>query len=163
MSEQGCPRDPSLPARMELRAAAVCYRRTAGGVEFLLVRTQSRIAWTFPKGHLRDGETPAQAARREAKEEAAAFGRTEARPLTRYLHRAWRLPGLPSEVCVESYLMEVESEGPRGTAERWTAWFPPDEAAARLAENQEPAYAREHRRVIKEAMAKLSRSSGPDR
>ena len=163
MRDQDCPRDPSRPARIELRAAAVCYRRRPEGVEFLLVRTQSRIAWTFPKGHLRDRETPAEAARREAKEEAAAFGRIEAKPFTRYLHRAWKPPGLPIEACVESYLMEVESEGPRGTAERWTQWFAPDQAAARLAENQEPAYAREHERVIGEAMARLVRAGGSDR
>ena len=70
---------------------------------------------------------------------------------------------MPIEVCVESYLLEVEYEGPRGSAERWSAWFPPDEAAARLAENQDPAYAREHQRVIKKAMATLSRTSGSDR
>jgi ADP-ribose pyrophosphatase YjhB (NUDIX family) len=163
VSNDGCPRDPSRPARTELRAAAVCYRPTPQGVEFLLVRTKGRVAWTFPKGHLQAGETPARAARREAREEAAAFGKIEARPFTRYRHRAWRPTGLPIEVCVESYLMEVESEGPRGSAERWTAWFPADDAAARLAENQEPAYAREHRRVIREAVARLRRRPGPDR
>jgi 8-oxo-dGTP pyrophosphatase MutT (NUDIX family) len=144
---------------MAMRAAAIPYRRTPEGVEFLLVRTRSREAWTFPKGHIESWETPAQAARREAKEEAAATGRIEARPFTRYRHRAWKPPGLPIEVCVESYLMEVGSEGPRGSAERWTAWFSPKEAAARLAESQEPAYAREHRRVIKEAVARLQKSA----
>lgn len=162
MTKGDCPRDPSLPALIELRAAAVCYRPTAQGVEFLLVRTKGWPAWTFPKGHLQAGETPARAARREAKEEAAAFGRIEAQAFTRYRRRAWRPLGLPIEVCVESFLMEVESEGPRGSAERWTAWFPAEEAAARLAENQEPAYAREHRRVIKEAMATLRRRLAAD-
>jgi 8-oxo-dGTP pyrophosphatase MutT (NUDIX family) len=144
---------------MSLRAAAVPYRRTPRGVEFLLVRTRSRVAWSFPKGHIERGESPMEAARREGKEEAAVSGRIEATPFTRYLHPAVKPPGLPIEVCVESYLVEVESEGPRGSAERFTAWFTPEVASIKLGENQQPAYAREHRRVIKAALARLEGDS----
>jgi 8-oxo-dGTP pyrophosphatase MutT (NUDIX family) len=154
-----CPSDPSRPVEMSLRAAAVPYRRTPKGVEFLLVRTRSRVAWTFPKGHIERGESPMEAARREGKEEAAVSGRIEATPFIRYLHPSVKPPGLPIEVCVESYLVEVESEGPRGSAERFTAWFTPEEASIKLAENQQAAYAREHRRVIKAALARLDADS----
>jgi 8-oxo-dGTP pyrophosphatase MutT (NUDIX family) len=48
--------------------------RTAGGIviqdsEILLVRHAHTDAWSFPKGHMRPGETPLATALREIKEE----------------------------------------------------------------------------------------------
>ena len=56
-------------AEQEVSAGGIVYRRT--GVEpprFLLIR-DSYDNWGFPKGHLEDGESPADAARRETGEE----------------------------------------------------------------------------------------------
>ena len=56
-------------AELEVSAGGIVYRRT--GVEparFLLIR-DSYDNWGFPKGHLEDGESPADAARRETGEE----------------------------------------------------------------------------------------------
>jgi 8-oxo-dGTP pyrophosphatase MutT (NUDIX family) len=56
-------------AELEVSAGGIIYRRT--GVEparFLLIR-DSYENWGFPKGHLEDGESPAEAARRETGEE----------------------------------------------------------------------------------------------
>jgi 8-oxo-dGTP pyrophosphatase MutT (NUDIX family) len=56
-------------AELEVSAGGIVYRRT--GVEparFLLIR-DSYDNWGFPKGHLEDGESPAEAARRETGEE----------------------------------------------------------------------------------------------
>jgi 8-oxo-dGTP pyrophosphatase MutT (NUDIX family) len=56
-------------AELEVSAGGIIYRRT--GVEparFLLIR-DSYDNWGFPKGHLEDGESPAEAARRETGEE----------------------------------------------------------------------------------------------
>jgi 8-oxo-dGTP pyrophosphatase MutT (NUDIX family) len=110
---------------MPIRAAAVCYRRASGGVEFLLVRTGNLQAWTFPKGHVEPGETPLQAARREAKEEAAVSGRIGPAALTRYRYPVWTGPGFPpGEVCIEAYLLEVTSSRRAGSAEgRGRSWF----------------------------------------
>jgi 8-oxo-dGTP pyrophosphatase MutT (NUDIX family) len=140
---------------MSMRAAAVCYRRTSQRVEFLLVRTRSRRAWTFPKGHIERGESAVQAAAREAKEEAAASGRIDPKPFTRYRYPAWTGSGLPADVCVEAYLMEVADIGHHRRAERPMAWLQPEAAAKKLAEGRGPGYAREHRRVIREAVARL--------
>jgi 8-oxo-dGTP pyrophosphatase MutT (NUDIX family) len=146
---------------MSLRVAAVCYRRTEDGLEFLLVRTRSNLSWTFPKGHVEPGESARHAARREAMEEAGASGRIEAVPLTRYRYPIWKGPGLPAEVCVEAYLLDVENPGGGRAAERPTAWLPPADAVKKLAEGRPVPYAREHRRVIREALARL-RSSDRD-
>jgi 8-oxo-dGTP pyrophosphatase MutT (NUDIX family) len=141
----------------------VCYRRSPAGVEFLLVRTRSRIGWTFPKGHVERGESPVEAAVREAKEEAGASGRVEPEPFTRYRLPTWVGTGLPpSEVCVDAYLMEVQRLEPPGSAERRAEWFSPEVAAAKLAEGRTPGYAREHRRAVREALARLQAPSKPE-
>lgn len=145
-----------------MRAAAVCYRRTSQGVEFLLVRTRDRRAWTFPKGHVERGESALQAAAREAREEASASGRIDPKPLTRYRYPTWKGPGLAAEACVEAYLMEVADIGHHRRAERPTAWLQPQAAAKKLAESRGSAYAREHRRVIREAVARLQGSPQAD-
>jgi 8-oxo-dGTP pyrophosphatase MutT (NUDIX family) len=104
-----------------------------------------------------------EAAVREAREEAGASGRVEPKALTRYRLPAWTGTGLPpSEVCVDAYLMEVQGFGPSGSAERRAAWFLPEVAASKLAEGRGTAYAREHRRVVREAVARLQTPSQPD-
>ena len=60
-------------ARLETSAGGVVYRVVPGpdGAArplFLLIRDSYRN-WGFPKGHLEDGETPAEAALRETREE----------------------------------------------------------------------------------------------
>jgi 8-oxo-dGTP pyrophosphatase MutT (NUDIX family) len=151
-----CPDDLSRPVNMSLRAAAVPYRRTARGVEFLLVRTRNRRAWTFPKGHIERGESPRRAAQREAREEASVSGRIDPRPFTRYRYPAFKPPDLLTDVCVEAYLLEVDPSDAGQTEERRRpTWVAPADAARKLAEGRTRAHAREHRRVIKEALAKL--------
>jgi 8-oxo-dGTP pyrophosphatase MutT (NUDIX family) len=53
----------------EVSAGGIVFRRNAEGVpHFLLIRDSYRH-WGFPKGHLEDEETPAEAAIRETREE----------------------------------------------------------------------------------------------
>ncbi len=54
---------------LEVSAGGIVFRRLPeGGAHFLLIR-DSYDNWGFPKGHLEDGETPAEAALRETREE----------------------------------------------------------------------------------------------
>ncbi len=56
-------------AEREVSAGGIVFRRVPGEpTRFLLIRDPYRN-WGFPKGHLEDGETPAQAADRETCEE----------------------------------------------------------------------------------------------
>ena len=57
-------------AQRETSAGGVVFRREGGVTRFLLIR-DSYKNWGFPKGHLEAGEPPADAARREVKEETA--------------------------------------------------------------------------------------------
>jgi 8-oxo-dGTP pyrophosphatase MutT (NUDIX family) len=56
-------------AELEVSAGGIVFRRDPeAGPRFLLIR-DSYDNWGFPKGHLEDGESPADAARRETAEE----------------------------------------------------------------------------------------------
>lgn len=55
--------------KLERSAGLIVFRESAGRREFLLVRSRRHGAWGFPKGHVLPGETDADAARREAREE----------------------------------------------------------------------------------------------
>ena len=92
-----------------LKVAAICYRLNSDDeVEFLLVRT-ARGRWTFPKGGVDGDPTGADAAAREAYEEAGVRGKVEPSSFTRYLHHKQRLFRRSQEngVAVEAYLCEV--------------------------------------------------------
>ena len=56
-------------AELEVSAGGIVFRRFPElGPRFLLIR-DSYDNWGFPKGHLEDGESPAEAAVRETAEE----------------------------------------------------------------------------------------------
>jgi 8-oxo-dGTP pyrophosphatase MutT (NUDIX family) len=56
-------------AELEVSAGGIVFRRLPEeGPRYLLIR-DSYDNWGFPKGHLEDGESPAEAARRETIEE----------------------------------------------------------------------------------------------
>lgn len=58
----------------EVSAGGIVFRRdAAGGLRFLLIK-DSYGNWGFPKGHLEEGESPADAALRETEEETGLQG-----------------------------------------------------------------------------------------
>ena len=59
---------PAKKAQRETSAGGVVFRREGGVARYLLIR-DSYQNWGFPKGHLKTGEPPADAARREVEEE----------------------------------------------------------------------------------------------
>jgi 8-oxo-dGTP pyrophosphatase MutT (NUDIX family) len=145
--------------RLEV-VAAVCHRRRDGVVELLLVRTTGGNRWTFPKGHIEPGERPPEAAAREAREEAGVDGDVAPTPFTRYRYPATR--EAEGETLVAAYLLAVVREGSPARSEhrRSPTWVGPAEAMRLLAAGgREPEYAEEHARVVREAVAILSRQA----
>jgi 8-oxo-dGTP pyrophosphatase MutT (NUDIX family) len=70
-----------VPPDTLTHAGGIVHRQEDGGVAVLLVRaSREPHDWVLPKGHIEAGETPAQTARREVREEAGV----EASP-TEYL------------------------------------------------------------------------------
>lgn len=53
----------------EKSCGAIVYRKHHGNTEILLARNIKSGHWSFPKGHMEEGETEEETARREIKEE----------------------------------------------------------------------------------------------
>lgn len=137
------------------RAAAVCYRQGAAGPELLLVTTSNSsgnyIRWTFPKGHVESGESGAQAAAREAREEAGVEGR-----IGREILASYREQWGDGEIAVDAYLMEVDREV-RPDEKRRREWVSVDAAISRLAISRPREFIDEHRRVLAAAAKLIAR------
>lgn len=59
-----------LESYYERSCGAVVYRIIGGTVRYLLIKNRRSSNWSFPKGHVEDGETPEKTAIREVYEEA---------------------------------------------------------------------------------------------
>ena len=139
---------------MPLQVAAVCYRKRASLIEFLLVKTNGGNKWTFPKGCIEPGLSHSQSAAREAMEEAGALGVIEPRHFHLYLHSKgvfWQPSGV-QEFVVKAFLMEVTHVRQPGESMRNPTWFSADEARKVLAKGREVKYAGELRAVIDRAL-----------
>jgi 8-oxo-dGTP pyrophosphatase MutT (NUDIX family) len=142
---------------MPLQVAAVCYRRSASSIEFLLVNTNGGNKWTFPKGCIDPRLSHSQAAAREALEEAGAVGVIEPRHFHLYVHSKgvfWQPSGV-REFVVKAFLMEVTNLRQPGEAMRNPTWFSVEEARRVLAKGREVKYAAELQAVIDRAIEHL--------
>lgn len=118
-----------------LQVAALPWRRSkAGGVEVLLVTSRGSGRWLLPKGWPMVRRTRAEAAAREAFEEAGVRGRVREEEIGRFEHRK-KLPLLgPLRCTVVVFPLEVERQldiWPE-RKERKRRWFPLKEAAGRI-------------------------------
>ena len=134
------------------KAAAVCYRLSPRGIEFLLVRTRGG-RWTFPKGSVEPGLTPAQSAALEAYEEAGVHGRMEKTAFAWYRH----LKGgkKKDEMTVHAHLCEVLRHGEPREAQREPTWFSAEKAKRRLQQDRSRSCATELLRVTDLAVARI--------
>lgn len=87
------------------QAGAIPFRRKRDAVEICLIRSKGQRKWKIPKGFVDPGETPPQAALKEAREEAGLRGRIFGDTLGSYKYTKW---GLTLTVAV--YLMEVTAQ-----------------------------------------------------
>lgn len=143
---------------LPLQVAAVCYRRQAEQIEFLLVNTNGGGKWTFPKGTPEHGMSHSRAAEREALEEAGVRGHIEPHHFHLYLHSKgvfWKPPGV-REFVIKAFLMEVERTISYHEPMRNPTWFPAEEAKRILARGREVKYAREMQAVVERAVVHLS-------
>lgn len=132
--------------------AAVTYRETARGPEFLLVHTNRGPWWTFPKGHVEDDDpSPGAAALREAREEAGVVGALmREEPFARYRY----LKGRSGKVQeVDAYLVKAKRMTASKEPQREPAWVSPSAARALFAKGNNVT---EHRRVLAAAVRRLA-------
>jgi len=169
----GAGRSAKLSPPLRLRkqrqqVAAVCYRVRRNGIEFLLVQTRSG-RWIFPKGGVERGLTYAQAAAREAFEEAGVHGRIEEVPFARYYRQRSGLAMIPrpsesqverepdQELAVAAYLCEVWHLEPPQESNRNPRWFSVDKVKQRLCEDRTPEFGGELARVVERAASRIER------
>lgn len=148
-----------------VQVAAICYRISRKGIEFLLVQTRGSDLWTFPKGSIEPGLTHAQAAALEAFEEAGVHGRMEETPFARYVRTRGngRKNSRARGEATNAHLCEVLSLGPPEESGRNPSWFSPEKAKRRLRQNRSFDFAVALAGVVDRAVARiqyLRRSAG---
>jgi 8-oxo-dGTP pyrophosphatase MutT (NUDIX family) len=105
-------------------------------LEVLLITSRETRRWIIPKGWPIKGLGPAQAAAREAFEEAGVHGRIE-RQLGRYVYDkycAGRTASYPCEVRVYPLAVQHQSEDWPEASERQAHWYSTEEALSLVSE-----------------------------
>ena len=109
----------------EPTAGGVVFRRNKKGeVEFLLIQDH-KDRWTIPKGHIEEGETAQQTAKREIGEEAG-LKVTEVLGWLGKIHFRYRRVDKLVLISQQVYLMRVKTDGNEIQKEDWMngiKWF----------------------------------------
>jgi 8-oxo-dGTP pyrophosphatase MutT (NUDIX family) len=109
----------------EPTAGGIVFRRDKNGnVEFLLIQDH-KDRWTIPKGHIEEGETAQEAARREIGEEAGLHDVDMLGWLGKIHFRYRRVDKLVL-ISQQVYLMRVKTDGNEIKKEEWMngiKWF----------------------------------------
>ena len=95
---------------VEVSAGGIVFRLTDRGTQYLLIK-DSYDNWGFPKGHLENGETPADAAARETAEETGLSG-LELRGPIRVIDWHFRFRGRHIHKYCHFFLFESASGDP---------------------------------------------------
>jgi 8-oxo-dGTP pyrophosphatase MutT (NUDIX family) len=120
-----------------LQVAALCWRRSGKGLKILLITSRDTGRWVIPKGWPMRNRTEAEAAAREAWEEAGLRGEISDKSIGIYTYRKFLAPGRVVPCVVRVYPLEAR-EMLRTFPEigqRRSKWFAPDKAARKVAEH----------------------------
>ncbi|WP_332677908.1 NUDIX hydrolase [Brevundimonas sp.] len=118
------------------QVAALPWRRTAAGLEIMLITSRETRRWVTPKGGRMPGRTDAEAAAIEALEEAGIEGVIGHEPLGtfRYLKVLKRRAPRWCVVAVYPLEVRVEHDDWQERGERERVWVSRDEAVQRVDE-----------------------------
>ena len=118
-----------VPCRVQ--AAALPWRESGEGIEIMLITSRDTGRWVLPKGWAKKREMLADAAAREAVEEAGITGDIAPREIGCYFYAKRRSEGPAWRCRVSVFPLRVKHE-----AEKWPErkqrtrrWFSPDEAS----------------------------------
>lgn len=123
--------------RLVMQSAAIPYRRTAAGIEVLLITSKTRRRWVLPKGKIAKGMLAHNSAAKEAMEEAGVIGAVETAPVAEYV-QSKAIEGTPERITVRAFALAVESEIQRWPEDhqRKRRWLPL-KAAIKLVDDAE--------------------------
>jgi 8-oxo-dGTP pyrophosphatase MutT (NUDIX family) len=125
-------KDPGTAGEIRRQYGAVPYRIGEGGhLEVMLVTSRETRRWVVPKGWPMKRRTPAEAAAREAFEEAGVLGEVGEAPLGTYSYLKAFKGDLWFRCEVQVFPLEVRQARERWpeAAQRTRRWFTPAEAA----------------------------------
>ena len=108
-------------------AGGIVFRRDPDRIRYLLVKAKKQDdEWVLPKGHIEDGESPAETATREVLEESGVVADV--------VQRLGRLEfeGRRGWVSAEFFLMEFRAEGRPSSEGRGRVWVTQAEAERNL-------------------------------
>ena len=135
-SSRAAATSPGQPPRLQV--AALCWRKLDDRLRILLITSRDTGRWVLPKGWPMRNRTEAEAAAREAYEEAGLRGVVSPRPIGVYTYLK-RLPkGRVAPCVVRVYALEARQmlETFPETGQRRAKWFEPEKAAGRVAEHE---------------------------
>ncbi len=125
--------DTLLPQESLLQVGALCWRPA---LEVLLITSLHSRRWIIPKGWPMPGLTSAQAAAREALEEAGVTGEIGETAIGAYHYLKARKDGSVQPCRVEVFALKVSGQQPdwleKGAREQ--IWMSPEQAAVRVDE-----------------------------
>jgi len=124
---------PEKKAQRETSAGGVVFRREGGVTRYLLIR-DSYKNWGFPKGHLKTGEPPADAARREVAEETGLTNLVLHGPI-RVIDWYFRFKGKTIHKYCHFFLFESRDGEPTPQLEEGISactWHPLDDAVTTI-------------------------------
>jgi len=121
---------------LHLQVAALCWRRSKKGLRILLITSRDTGRWVIPKGWPMRNRSDAEAAAREAYEEAGLRGAVSERSIGVYTYRKAMPKGRPLRIAVRVFPLEVHEilrKYPE-TGQRRVKWFDPIHAARGVVE-----------------------------
>lgn len=124
---------PAKKAQRETSAGGVVFRREGGVTRYLMIR-DSYKNWGFPKGHLKTGEPPADAARREVEEETGLTNLLLHGPI-RVIDWYFRFKGKTIHKYCHFFLFESREGEPTPQLEEGISacsWHPLDDAVTTI-------------------------------
>ena len=125
---------PGQPPRLQV--AALCWRRTGKGLRILLITSRDTGRWVIPKGWPMRNRTDAEAAAREAWEEAGLRGELSGRSLGIYIYLKTLATGARTPCVVRVFPLQVREMVRKYPefGQRRIKWFDLDKAARKVAE-----------------------------
>lgn len=129
-----------------LQVAALCWRRTgSGALRILLISSRDTGRWLIPKGWPMRRRTEAEAAAREAFEEAGVRGEIAGRSMGLYVYDKWLGKGRAMRCTVRVFPLRVREmlRSYPEIGQRRLKWLPPEKAARKVAEPELAALIRD--------------------